>query len=102
MFSLTFADGEIDVVIGSRYIPGGGIEGWPLHRRLMSRALNLYARVMLGLGVKDTSGAFRCYRADVLRRLDFEQLRSQGYSYLEEILWHLKQGGCRFGETRRQ
>ena len=90
---------EFDVMIGSRYVAGGGIEGWPLHRRFMSRAINVYARLMLGLRVKDCSGAFRCYRVSKLRELDFDELRSHGYSYLEEILWLLNRQHARFGET---
>ena len=90
---------KIDVNIGSRYVAGGGIEGWPLYRRLMSWSLNHYARILLSLRVRDLSGAFRCYRTDVLRKLDFEKIRSQGYSYLEEILWLLKRQGVRFSET---
>ncbi|MCA9144567.1 MAG: polyprenol monophosphomannose synthase [Planctomycetaceae bacterium] len=90
---------EVDVMIGSRYVPGGGVEGWPLRRRLMSRAINTYARWMLGLRVNDCSGAFRCYRVAKLRELDLDQIRSQGYSYLEEILWILNRHQARFGET---
>jgi len=88
-----------DVMIGSRYIPGGGVEGWPLHRRLMSRGVNCYARCLLGLKSKDCSGAFRCYRTELLARLDFATVRSRGYSFQEEILWRLKRLGARFGET---
>jgi dolichol-phosphate mannosyltransferase len=89
----------IDVMIGSRYIPGGGVEGWPLKRHIMSRGINLVARLLLGLKPSDCSGAFRCYRTSVLRRLDFDAVRSRGYSFQEEILWHLKRLGARFGET---
>jgi dolichol-phosphate mannosyltransferase len=89
----------VDVMIGSRYVPGGGVEGWPWRRRFMSRGVNLYARSLLGLRVKDCSGAFRCYRTEVLARLDFGRVRSRGYSFQEEILWHLKRLGARFGET---
>ncbi len=89
----------IDVMIGSRYVPGGGVEGWPLKRRLMSRAVNLYARWLLGLRPKDCSGAFRCYRSAALARLDFDAIESRGYSFQEEILWRLKRLGARFGET---
>lgn len=89
----------IDVMIGSRYIAGGGVEGWPLKRRLMSRAVNLYARWLLGLRPKDCSGAFRCYRSEALARLDFDAIESRGYSFQEEILWRLKRLGARFGET---
>ena len=89
----------VDVVIGSRYIPGGGVEGWPLRRHVMSRGINLVARWLLGLGPKDCSGAFRCYRTTILKRLDFDAVRSRGYSFQEEILWHLKRLGARFAET---
>jgi dolichol-phosphate mannosyltransferase len=89
----------VDVMIGSRYIPGGGVEGWPLKRRLMSRSVNLYARWLLGLKAKDCSGAFRCYRTSMLAKLDFNAVRSRGYSFQEEILWHLKRLGARFGES---
>lgn len=89
----------VDVMIGSRYTAGGGIEGWPLRRHLMSRAVNLYARCLLGLPSKDCSGAYRCYRTELLSRLDFQAIHSKGYSFQEEILWHLKRLGARFGET---
>lgn len=94
------ADGEpVDVMIGSRYVPGGGVEGWPLRRHFMSRSINLYSRLVLGLKSRDVSGAFRCYRTSLLAKLDFDAVRSRGYSFQEEILWHLKRAGARFGET---
>ena len=93
-------DGEpVDVMIGSRYIPGGGIEGWPLKRHLMSRGVNFYARCLLGLKTKDCSGAFRCYRVDLLKKINFDDIRSKGYSFQEEILWMLKRQGATFGEA---
>lgn len=88
-----------DVMIGSRYVPGGGTEGWPLRRKLMSRGVNLYARTLLGLKPKDCSGAFRCFRTELLKKLDFDGIRSKGYSFQEEILWRLKRVGARFGES---
>lgn len=92
-------DGEgCDVMIGSRYVPGARIVGWPLHRRWMSRVLNAAARVLLGLKPRDCSGAFRCYRTDLLRRVDLHNLRSRGYAYLEELLWLSKRAGARIGE----
>jgi dolichol-phosphate mannosyltransferase len=90
---------SVDVMIGTRYMPGGGVEGWPLNRQLMSRAVNLYARTLLGLRPRDCSGAFRCYRVSLLEKLDFDAVRSRGYSFQEEILWRLKRLGARFGET---
>jgi len=92
-------DAAYDVMVGSRYVPGGGIEGWPLYRRWMSRTINTYARWLLGLRVRDCSGAFRCYRATLLAQIDLASLRSRGYSYLEELLWLLQRQGARFGEA---
>jgi dolichol-phosphate mannosyltransferase len=88
-----------DVMIGSRYVPGGSIEGWPLKRHLMSRGVNLYARWFLGLPPKDCSGGLRCYRTALLARLDFAAIRSKGYAFEEEVLWRLKRLGARFGEV---
>jgi dolichol-phosphate mannosyltransferase len=89
-----------DVMIGSRYVPGGGVEGgFNLKRRLMSSGINGYARVMLGLTTKDNSGAFRCYRVSKLAELDLDLVRSRGYSFQEEILYWCKTVGCRIGET---
>jgi len=100
MAGMTGQGGEpADVMIGSRYVAGGAIRGWPRRRRLMSRAVNLYARLLLGLAVRDCSGAFRCYRTSLLRRLDLAAVRSRGYSFFEEILWHLKRAGARMAET---
>lgn len=89
----------VDVMIGSRYIANGGIEGWPLHRHLMSRAVNLYARWALWLSPRDCSGGYRCYRVGTLAKLDLARVWSRGYSFQEEILWRLKAQGARFGET---
>jgi dolichol-phosphate mannosyltransferase len=94
------ADGPaVDVMIGSRYVPGGGVEGWPWQRHVMSRGINLYSRALFGLRPKDVSGAFRCYRTSLLAKLDFSSIRSHGYSFQEEILWRLKLLGARFAET---
>jgi dolichol-phosphate mannosyltransferase len=88
-----------DVVIGSRYISGGTIEGWSWHRRFMSKAINLYARWMLGLKTQDNSGSFRCYRVALLRRLEPKSILSQGYSFFEEILFRLRKLGGTFAEV---
>jgi len=89
----------VDVTIGSRYIPGGGIEGWPWYRRWMSRWINVFARCMLGLETRDCSGSYRCYRTEMLRKIDLSRVRSRGYSVYEEVLWHLKGVGARFREV---
>jgi dolichol-phosphate mannosyltransferase len=88
-----------DVSIGSRYCPGGGVKDWPLSRRLMSWGVNTYARWLLGLKPRDTSGAFRAYRVSLLKKLDLTAIRSRGYSFQEEILWRLKRLGARMVET---
>ncbi len=88
-----------DVMIGSRYVPGGSIQGWPWRRHFMSRAVNGYARTLLGLRPRDCSGSYRCYRTSVLRRLDFGAVRSGGYSFQEEILFLLKRAGATMRET---
>jgi dolichol-phosphate mannosyltransferase len=89
----------VDVMIGSRYVAGGATEGWPWRRRVMSRTVNAYARGLLGLSPRDCSGAFRCYRTALLKRVDFAAVRSRGYSFQEEILWHLKRVGATMAET---
>ena len=90
---------KVDVVIGSRYVRGGKIIGWPLRRRMMSRGINLFARLSLGLSTKDNSGAMRCYRVETLRQLEFSRIRSRGYSFFEEILFRLKGVDATFREV---
>ena len=88
-----------DVMIGSRYMPGGRTVGWPWYRQLVSRLLNTYTRWMLRLPLRDCSSGFRCFRTATLAKLDWGQVRSHGYAFHEEILWHVKRAGARFGET---
>jgi dolichol-phosphate mannosyltransferase len=89
-----------DVMIGSRYIPGGGVEGeFNLRRKFMSKGINWYARILLGLKSKDNSGSFRCYRVSKLREIELSRVRSRGYSFQEEILFWCQEVGCRIGET---
>jgi dolichol-phosphate mannosyltransferase len=92
-------ENSADVAIGSRYVSGGGVEGWGWKRKFMSFGVNTYARLLLGLPPKDCSGAFRCFRVAMLEKLDFGAIRSRGYSFQEEVLWHLKQQGARFVEV---
>ncbi|MDR1964789.1 MAG: polyprenol monophosphomannose synthase [Planctomycetaceae bacterium] len=88
-----------DIVIGSRYVSGGGVEGWPFYRQLMSRSINFYAKIFLGLKTKDNSGAFRCYRVGLLKKLKTETIISKGYSFQEEILYRLRKLGATFAEV---
>ena len=86
--------GQTDVVIGSRYVCGGKIVGWPWYRVLSSRLLNAYVRIVLRLKVNDSSGALRIYRTRALKKANLSQIQSTGYSYLEEILWRLQNTGA--------
>ncbi len=88
-----------DVVIGSRYIPGGGTKNWGLHRRLLSKYANIYARIILNISIKDCTGGFRCYRKKVLEEIDFDSIISDGYSFVEELLYLCKIQGSEFGEV---
>ena len=74
-----------DLVIGSRWIPGGKTENWSKSRELLSRAANLYVQALLGLGVKDSTAGFRIYSASMLKRLNMESIKSEGYSFQIEM-----------------
>ena len=88
-----------DVVIGSRYCPGGDIEGWPQRRRLASRMINSASRKILGVPVQDCSGNYRLYSTKLLRQLDWSVIQAEGYAYIEEVLWHLHLLDARFAEV---
>jgi dolichol-phosphate mannosyltransferase len=88
-----------DIMIGSRYVPGGGTLNWPWQRRLTSRAVNLMSRLLLRIPARDTSGAFRCYRVAKLRQTDLNRIVSRGYSFQEEVLYRCRKAHCRMGET---
>ncbi len=90
---------QADVAIGSRYVSGGGVEGWGWRRHMMSRTINWYARLLLGLKTKDNSGAFRCYNLSKLRDLDLSRFRATGYAIQEELLYRCRRLGCTFVET---
>jgi dolichol-phosphate mannosyltransferase len=88
-----------DVALGSRYCERGAIDGWPLTRRIISRGMNGLSRLLLRLPVRDSSGAFRAYRLATLKKIDLDSIHSAGYSYLEEILWHLHRSGAKLVEV---
>jgi dolichol-phosphate mannosyltransferase len=88
-----------DIMIGSRYVPGGGTKNWPLSRRLMSQAVNALARLLMRLPARDTSGGYRCYRVAALRRVELSRMLSFGYSFQEEVLYRCWQAKCKIGET---
>jgi len=88
-----------DVMIGSRYVPGGKAVDWPWSRRLMSFGVNLVVRLLMRLPAHDCSGGYRCYRVAKLRQTDLEHLLSRGYSFQQEVLYRCYKAGCRIGET---
>jgi dolichol-phosphate mannosyltransferase len=92
-------DQTIGVVVGSRYIEGGSIVGWPISRHVASRAVNFTARLLLGLTTRDNSGAFRLYRRRTLESINVNQVESKGYAYLEEILWRIQKKGISMKEV---
>jgi dolichol-phosphate mannosyltransferase len=90
---------KYDVMVGSRYVPGGGTAGWPLTRRLMSWGVGSVVRLLLRIPARDTSGAYRCYRVSKLREIDLNAVVSRGYSFQQEMLWRCHTVGCKIGET---
>jgi dolichol-phosphate mannosyltransferase len=82
-----------DLVIGSRYVHGGGVENWEMWRMLLSRFGNIYARVLSGLPVRDITAGFMCFRASILRRIDFSQVHASGYAFLQELKFYTIQLG---------
>ena len=90
---------EYDVVIGSRYIPGGGSLNWPLWRRFISKMINLFCRTVLQIKVHDASGGFRCYRLGSLAGIALERISSKGYTFQEEMLLRLHRAGLKFAEV---
>ncbi|SEB46304.1 dolichol-phosphate mannosyltransferase [Paramicrobacterium humi] len=88
-----------DLVLGSRWLPGGGIENWPWHRRLLSRGGSAYARTVLGLPYRDVTGGFRVFTADALRRIRRDDVHSQGYGFQVDMLWHAHRAGLRIVEV---
>jgi dolichol-phosphate mannosyltransferase len=89
---------DFDLVIGSRYVAGGGTSGWGLRRRLLSEGANIFARGMLGLSVRDCTAGFRCFRADALRRIDLSTVLAEGYSFQVEMLFRILKNGGRVAE----
>jgi dolichol-phosphate mannosyltransferase len=87
-------DEGIELVIGSRYIPGGVIPNWAWHRRLLSRGGNIYASTLLGLCVSDATAGFRCYAASLLKRIDLDQVRAEGYGFQIEMTYAARRAGA--------
>jgi dolichol-phosphate mannosyltransferase len=82
-----------DIVLGSRYVPGGGVSGWSLGRRIVSRGGCLYAQTILGLSYRDLTGGFKCFRRRVLETLDLEAIGASGYGFQIETTWRAHHAG---------
>ncbi|WP_394551998.1 polyprenol monophosphomannose synthase [Agromyces sp. MMS24-JH15] len=96
---LLAALGDADLVVGSRWIPGGSVHGWPVHRRWLSLGGSAYARTALGLTQRDATGGYRAIRSDALRGIRPELLRSEGYGFQVELLWRAVRRGLRVVEV---
>jgi dolichol-phosphate mannosyltransferase len=88
-----------DLVLGSRYVPGGRVVNWSRHREMLSRGGNVYARLALGVPMRDATGGYRAFRADALRRLDLYDVASQGYCFQVDLVWRAAQSGLRVVEV---
>lgn len=90
---------EADLVLGSRWVPGGGVENWPRSREILSRGGNFYTRAALGIPLRDATGGYRAFRAETLRRLDLQEVVSQGYCFQVDLAWRALQRGMRVVEV---
>ncbi|GAA0222793.1 polyprenol monophosphomannose synthase [Saccharothrix mutabilis subsp. mutabilis] len=90
---------DADLVLGSRYVPGGSTVNWPWLRQLISRGGNVYSQIALGTSVRDITGGFRAFRAEVLRRLKLDTVASQGYCFQIDLAWRTIELGHRVVEV---
>ena len=95
---LVAATEQCELAIGSRYVPGGAILNWPVRRRALSAFGNLYTRVLLRLPVRDCTSGYRCYHRSVLEAVHPFDMKSSGYSFLEEMVWRVHRCGFRIRE----
>jgi len=96
---LLAAAGDADLVLGSRYVPGGSVENWGAVRRAISAGGSLYARLLLGVPVRDLTGGFKCYRRAVLETIDLDAIRSRGYAFQIETTYRALRRGFRVREV---
>lgn len=96
---LEAAESRYDLALGSRYVAGGGTTDWGMLRKIISRGGNLYARLILGLPVRDATGGFRCYRRRVLESIDLDTIRSNGYAFQIELVYRTMRAGFQIGEV---
>ena len=92
-------DDGADLVIGSRYVPGGEIPHWPWHRRALSKYANRYSGAMLRLGVRDLTAGYRAYRGEMIDRIDLDAVRAEGYGFQVEMTYFAAEAGGRIVEV---
>ncbi|MCO1660048.1 polyprenol monophosphomannose synthase [Pseudonocardia sp. S2-4] len=97
--SMLEALADADVVMGSRYVPGGEVRNWPVHREWLSRGASLYSRLALGIPTRDVTAGYRAFRRQVLAELDLDSVASQGYCFQIDMTWRALQGGFRVVEV---
>lgn len=97
--ALLAATAEADVVLGSRWVPGGAVRNWPKHRQAISRVGSAYARFALRLPARDVTGGYRVFSAEALRRLQLDEVHSHGYGFQVDMLWHANRAGLRIVEV---
>lgn len=90
---------DADVVLGSRWVKGGGVVNWPLHRKLLSRGGSLYSRAALGVPIRDVTGGYRAFRVSALDALGLDSVESQGYCFQVDLAWRAVQRGLRVREV---
>jgi dolichol-phosphate mannosyltransferase len=90
---------DAEAVLGTRYIPGGSVHNWPLHRLLLSRGGNIYIRMALGMPFRDATGGYRAYRMPVLDAINVDTVASTGYSFQVELAWRTYKNGFKMAEV---
>jgi dolichol-phosphate mannosyltransferase len=88
-----------DLVLGSRWVPGGSVVNWPRHREVLSRGGNLYTRLALGVALHDATAGFRAFRATALEKVGLDDVESQGYCFQVDLAWRVVQAGLRVDEV---
>jgi dolichol-phosphate mannosyltransferase len=93
------ASSDADLVLGSRYVPGGGVTDWGLFRRMLSRGGSWYSRMVLGVPVRDLTGGFKCFHRETLEKIDYRKMHADGYGFQIELTYRAIKAGLRVKEV---
>ena len=99
LVAMLIALNNADVVLGSRWVRGGKVVNWPIHREILSRGGNIYTRLCLGIPIKDATGGFRAYRMSALAQMNIDDVQSQGYCFQVDMAWRAMKSGLRVAEV---